>query len=34
MRRSRRAIPALAFGLALLGPAPMHAADPEIDRLL
>ena len=34
MRRSRRAIPALAFGLALLGPAPMRAADPEIDRLL
>ncbi len=34
MRRSRRAIPALAFGLALLGPTPMHAADPEIDRLL
>ncbi|HWZ68293.1 MAG TPA: PQQ-binding-like beta-propeller repeat protein [Stellaceae bacterium] len=34
MRRSRRAIPALAFGLALLGPAAPHAADPEIDRLL
>ena len=34
MRRSRRAVPALAFGLALLGPAPMRAADPEIDRLL
>src|SRR5438132_8593043 len=34
MRRSRRAIPALAFGLALLGPTLMHAADPEIDRLL
>jgi quinohemoprotein ethanol dehydrogenase len=33
-RRSRRAIPALAFGLSLLGPAPTHAADPEIDRLL
>jgi glucose dehydrogenase len=34
MRRSRRAIPALAFRLALLGPAPVYAADPEIDRLL
>src|SRR6202047_2490511 len=34
MRRSRRGIPALAVGLALRGPAPMHAADPEIDRLL
>jgi len=34
MRRSRRAIPALALGLALLGPAPVHAADPEIDGLL
>src|SRR5207237_5033418 len=34
MRHSRRAIPALAFGLALLGPTAMHAADPEIDRLL
>src|SRR6266436_1083465 len=34
MRRSRRAIPALAFGLALLGPAPMRAADSEVDRLL
>src|SRR6266478_5999425 len=33
-RRSRRAIPVLAFGLALLGPAALHAADPEIDRLL
>jgi quinohemoprotein ethanol dehydrogenase len=33
-RRSRRAIPALAFGLALLGPAAVHATDPEIDRLL
>src|SRR6266852_4256949 len=33
-RRSRRAIPVLAFGLALLGPAALHAADLEIDRLL
>src|SRR5437016_12257405 len=33
-RRSRLAIPVLLSGLALLGPAPMRAADPEIDRLL
>src|SRR5207249_11503255 len=33
-RRSRRAIAILAFGLALLGPAALRAADPEIDRLL
>src|SRR6266436_1350003 len=34
MRRSRRAIPALAFGLALLAVMPVKAADPDIDRLL